>query len=67
MTQTYRVTGMTCGGCARSVESAIKALAPAAVVKVDLPNARITVDQLADDGLVEKAVSGAGFTYGGRA
>lgn len=65
MTKSYRVTGMTCGGCARSVESAIKALAPTAVVRVDLANARVLVDNVTDDGLIEKAVSEAGFTYGG--
>ena len=33
---TYRVNGMTCGGCANAVTRAIKAAAPAADVKVDL-------------------------------
>ncbi|KAF0117432.1 MAG: hypothetical protein FD149_1147 [Rhodospirillaceae bacterium] len=28
MTKTYRVAGMTCGGCARSVETAIRAAGP---------------------------------------
>ena len=67
MSKTYRVTGMSCGGCARSVETAIKALAPSAVVTVDLANAKITVDNVTDDSLIEKAVGEAGFTYGGGA
>lgn len=64
MSKTYRVTGMTCGGCARSVEAAIKAEAPQATVSIDLGTATITVDG-ADDGQVQKAVDGAGFDFQG--
>jgi len=62
MSTTYHVTGMTCGGCARSVESAIKAEAPDAKVSVDLGSASVTVDG-ASESQVKKAVDEAGFTF----
>jgi copper chaperone len=60
MATTYRVTGMTCGGCARSVESAIKAVAPAATVQVDLAAKAVTVDGATAE-QVRQAVDDAGF------
>ncbi|MBI5162936.1 MAG: heavy-metal-associated domain-containing protein [Magnetospirillum sp.] len=66
MSNTYRVTGMTCGGCARSVESAIKTEAPGATVTVDLGSAAVTVEG-ASEAQVKKAVDEAGFTFGGAA
>jgi copper chaperone len=64
MSATYTVTGMTCGGCARSVESAIKSVAPDAKVTVDLGNAAVTVENASAD-QVKKAVDEAGFTFVG--
>ncbi len=66
MSTTYKVSGMTCGGCARSVEQAIKAEAPAANVTIDLGTATVTVDG-ADEAQVKKAVDGAGFDFQGAA
>ncbi|CAA7613476.1 heavy-metal-associated domain-containing protein [Magnetospirillum sp. UT-4] len=66
MAAKYLVSGMTCGGCARSVESAIKTEAPGASVSVDLPTATVTVDG-ADETQVKKAVDEAGFTFLGAA
>jgi copper chaperone len=63
---TYRVSGMTCGGCARSVESAIKAEAPDAKVTIDLGTASVCVDG-ASEAQVKKAVDEAGFTFQGAA
>lgn len=65
MEKTYKVEGMTCGGCAQSVEKAINAVAPAATVKVDLENNQVTVAGIEDDTLVAQAVEGAGFEYEG--
>jgi len=62
----YKVDGMTCGGCVRSVTNAITKLAPNARVEVDLPTGLVTVDG-ADEGLVRDAVEGAGFDFGGKA
>jgi copper chaperone len=64
MAKTYRVTGMTCGGCARAVESAIKAVAPQASVSIDLDKKAVTVDG-ASDAAVAQAVDDAGFGFGG--
>ena len=65
MATTYRVTGMTCGGCARSVESAIKSVAAGAKVEVDLGKAAVTVDG-ATEADVKKAVDEAGFSFEGQ-
>lgn len=64
MSETYRVTGMTCGGCASAVTNAIKAAAPAARVDVDLKSGRVTVAGAGAD-IVRRAVEGAGFGFGG--
>lgn len=65
MSKTYSVAGMTCGGCARSVEMAIKSLKDDAVVTVDVSTGHVTVENGPDDAEVEKAVDDAGFVYGG--
>lgn len=64
MSTTYRVTGMTCGGCARSVETAIKTLSPAAEIAIDLGQATVTVTGASAD-QVRQAVDGAGFDFQG--
>ncbi|HIJ62894.1 MAG TPA: heavy-metal-associated domain-containing protein [Rhodospirillaceae bacterium] len=64
MSKIYKVSGMTCGGCARSVEQAIKAAAPEAKVSIDLAAGTVTVEAAAEP-LVAKAVEGAGFDFGG--
>ncbi|HVI50271.1 MAG TPA: heavy-metal-associated domain-containing protein [Candidatus Sulfotelmatobacter sp.] len=66
MAKTYKVSGMTCGGCARSVEQAIKSAAPEASVSVDLAKGQVTVEG-ADETSVAKAVDGAGFDFQGAA
>jgi copper chaperone len=65
MATTYTVTGMTCGGCARSVESAIKAVAADAKVTIDLAKAAVTVDGATED-QVKQAVDDAGFGFQGK-
>ncbi len=64
MAKTYYVTGMTCGGCSRAVEAAIKAVAPMASVTIELDAARVTVEG-AEDEQVRKAVDDAGFGFEG--
>jgi len=64
MATTYKVSGMTCGGCARSVENAIKAAAPAATVSVDHAAGKVTVEG-AEEAVVAKAVDAAGFDFQG--
>jgi len=68
MSTTHRVAGMTCGGCARSVEAAIKEAAPSVeAVSIDLDKGTVTVSGDVSEAVVETAVEDAGFTYGGRA
>lgn len=66
MSKTYKVDGMTCGGCAASVQKAITAAVPGAVVAVDLPAGTVTVEAAAlDDAVINRAVEDAGFDYAG--
>jgi len=65
MSETYRVTGMTCGGCARAVTQAITEAAPTAQVQVDLDRQAVTVDG-ADEAQVKTAIDAAGFGFEGR-
>jgi copper chaperone len=69
MTKIYRVSGMTCDGCARAVESAIRAADPAVDrVSVDLAKGTVTVGgSTATDQLIAEAVDDAGFDFAGRA
>lgn len=67
MAKSYSVGGMTCGGCARSVENAIKGLTPGATISIDLPTGKVTVENGPDDTQVEQAVKDAGFDYKGKA
>jgi copper chaperone len=65
MSETYRVTGMTCGGCARAVENAIKSVAPDAQITIDVSTGAVTVLG-ADESQVQGAVDEAGFGFEGR-
>lgn len=67
MATTYRVNGMTCQGCARSVTNAIKAVSPAAQVSVDLDAKTVSVDGLIAEDAVKQAVGDAGFEFAGKA
>ena len=66
MTETYRVTGMTCDGCARAVTNAIKARSPAARVSVDLRASEVHVDGEPAPDQIRAAVEDAGFEFGGK-
>ncbi|MCW9039087.1 MAG: heavy-metal-associated domain-containing protein [Rhodospirillales bacterium] len=62
----YRVEGMSCGGCVNSVTKAIQAVAPSAMVSVELETKRVTVTGIDDDDMIRQAVENAGFDFGGR-
>ena len=53
---------MTCGGCARGVTAAIKAVDPTADVVIDVPTRNVRVTTKADSKAVRDAVTEAGFT-----
>ncbi len=67
MSATYRVSGMSCEGCARAVTRAINRRAPAAAVSVDVAAGRVTVTGEAPSASVIDAVTEAGFTVEGAA
>jgi len=67
MQATYKVQGMTCDGCARSLTRAIAAELPAVQTQVNVSSGTLTVQGQHDEAVVVRAVNKAGFTFGGRA
>jgi copper chaperone len=67
MTRIYRVSGMTCEGCVRSVTRALTRIEPAARVSVDLAGGSVSVEDGPEDALVASAVTKAGFRFDGAA
>jgi copper chaperone len=65
MKKTYKVEGMSCGGCVSSVEQAIKAAAPGASVQVELDGGLVSVEGVDDEALIKAAIEEAGFTFVG--
>lgn len=65
--KSYRIDGMSCEGCARSVTAAIRKLAPDAAVEVDVSGGVVRVGGEAGEELVHQAVERAGFTWRGEA
>ncbi len=62
MTKIFRVGGMECEGCAKSVERAVRAAVPDAEVTVDLAGGLVTVDEAAEQ-VVAAAITEAGFEF----
>ncbi|WP_243295447.1 heavy-metal-associated domain-containing protein [Geothrix mesophila] len=60
-TQTYRVTGMTCGGCVRHVDKALRATPGVTDVVVDLSQNAATVSGTATFEALAAAVAEAGY------
>ena len=62
-TQTYTVTGMTCGHCVASVTEEVQEIAGVTDVKVDLASGSLTFtsDAPVDDATVKAAVEEAGY------
>ena len=67
MVTTYKVGGMTCQGCARSVTNAIVRIAAEAKVSVDVAAKTLTIDGAIAADAVRKAVEAAGFEFLGAA
>lgn len=57
----YRIEGMKCGGCLRTIRSAVAAVAPGAVVEADVAAGELRVAGAPDAGAIVAAVSSAGF------
>ena len=63
-TQTYTVTGMTCGHCVSSVTEEVSELAGVSDVQVDLATGQLTVtaDEAVTPDQVKAAVEEAGYS-----
>ena len=59
---TYRVQGMTCGGCARHVEKALRIVDGVVSVSIDVPNGTATVGGTAPFESLAASVEAAGYT-----
>lgn len=59
--QTYAVKGMTCGGCVRHVEKALKNTPGVTAVTVDLARATATVEGTATFEALAAQVAEAGY------
>ena len=55
------VSGMTCGGCARSVEKIIQKQDAQSTVSVDLATGRVEAETSADPAAIAAALTAAGF------
>ena len=62
MNQVFDVQGMSCGHCERAVTQAVKALDPAAQVKVDLAGGKVEVQTTQPREAVAKAIADEGYT-----
>lgn len=58
---TFKVTGMTCGGCARAVTNAVHQVDPAASVEVNLGAKKVAVTSSASRDRLHKAIEEAGY------
>lgn len=68
MSKTYKVTGMTCDGCARAVKAAVGRVAPGAAVRVDLAAGKVAIEgAVPDEARLKAAIEAAGFGFGGAA
>jgi copper chaperone CopZ len=60
-TQTYHVNGMTCGGCAKHVEKALRAVAGVTGASVDVAKGTATVEGSAPFEALAASVVAAGY------
>ncbi len=63
----YRVTGMTCGGCVKSLARALEAAAPGLDFDVNLDGGQLTVHGEHDPSIIARAVDDAGFELAAQA
>lgn len=62
---TYKVDGMTCDGCVRSLTRAIEAVKSDAEIAIDLKAGTVSVGEL-DEASLSQAVEDAGFDFRGK-
>ncbi len=61
MEQRFKVSGMSCGHCVRSVTEAVHGVDPAAAVEVDLAGGIVMVRGFADAAKLSAAIVDAGY------
>jgi copper chaperone len=61
MTQTFTVTGMTCGHCEKAVTQAIKTLDPQAQVRIDRQQNKVEVDSAQSRDAIAQAIAEEGY------
>lgn len=60
--RTYKVSGMTCGHCAKAVARAVEALPAVERALVDLGRGELAVEGEADEQAIRSAVAEAGYS-----
>ncbi|MBI1754217.1 MAG: heavy-metal-associated domain-containing protein [Acidobacteria bacterium] len=63
--KTYRVSGMTCGGCVKHVEKALREVPGVVAVSVDLAKGTATVEGTASMEALAARVAEAGYDLAG--
>ena len=63
----YRIQGMTCGGCAKHVEKALRSVAGVAVVATDVAKGTASVEGTASFEDMAASVAAAGYELVGPA
>lgn len=64
-TTTYRVNGMTCGGCSSAMTKALARAAPGLQAEVSHEENQVVVHGEHDPAVIKKATESAGFEFGG--
>lgn len=67
MEQRFKVSGMSCGHCVRTVTEAVHEIDRTALVQVDLPTARVTIQSSAAPTALGTAITKAGYEVQGMA
>jgi len=67
MERTYKVGGMTCGGCVSSVTNALTRLSPDLDIQVSLDDGTARVRGEHEGAVIERAIEDAGFDFAGEA
>lgn len=57
----FKVPGMTCGGCARSITKAIQSVDPAAKIDTNVPERLVTVETAANEQSLAEVIREAGY------
>jgi len=57
----FKIPGMTCGGCARSITNAIQSVDPAAEIDTNVPERLVTIKTAADEQSLVEVIREAGY------